>query len=42
MNYYNIIIIIMKKETWSHSGRFLVCKKLKFFLGIPNVNFLTE
>ena len=32
----------VRGETWSHSGRFLVCKKLKFFIGIPNVNWLTE
>ena len=32
----------VEKETWSHSGRCLVCKQLEFFLGIPNVNWLTE
>ena len=32
----------VRRETWSHSGRFLVCKKLKFFIGVPNVSWLTE
>ena len=32
----------VRRETWSHGGRFLVCKKLKFFIGVPNVNWLTE
>ena len=32
----------VRGETWSHNGRFLVCKKLKFFIGVPNVNWLTE
>ena len=30
-------------ETWSHSARYLVCiRQLEFFLGTPNVNWLTE
>ena len=28
----------VKKETWSHSGRCLVCKQFDFFLRIANVN----
>ena len=28
----------VKMETWSHNGHCLVCKKLAFFLGIPDVN----
>ena len=27
----------VKVETWSHNGHCLVCKKLAFFLGIPDV-----
>ena len=29
----------VKKETWNHSGRCLVCKQHAFVLGIPNVNY---
>ena len=32
----------VKKETWSHSGRCLVCRQFEFFVGIPNENWLTE
>ena len=32
----------VKKETCSHSGRCLVSRKFKFFLGNPNINWLTE
>ena len=28
----------VKMKTWSHSGRCLVCKWLKFFLGNPDIN----
>ena len=33
---------LVKKETWSHSGRCLVCKQLEFFVGVLNVNWLFE
>ena len=29
---------LVKKETWSNSGRCPVCKYLEFFLGIPNAS----
>ena len=32
----------VRREIWSHNGRFLVSKKLKFFIGIPNVNWVTD
>ena len=28
----------VKMKTWSHSGRCLVCKWLKFFFGNPDIN----